>query len=342
MLYLEEKYLRLLSPQLERFHSKSAHTFNFRCPLCGDSERMRSKARGYVYAKQTKLMFKCHNCGLAMPFLGLLKKVSPRLYDEFMLEKVRENGKRPTEAPPAAPADAPSDVLRSRYVIPLDRIRLLGGALYPVFNYANGRDIPYDAMPRLYATRRAYSWILPLVGEEKAKRVEDETLYLVMPMALPTGEWFGAQLRTLDKKDYVTFRWHREALKVFGLDAWTPTETTYIVEGPLDSLFVPNALAIMGSDLLTGVSTMETALKTKLLPDRTVFVWDAEPRNKDVCRHMRNAIRLQKKVVIWPQEVEKDINDMFRAGRDVLSILKQRTFQGLRAELEFAAWHHTA
>jgi hypothetical protein len=51
-LWLEEKYLRLLAPQLDLFKQKHPHVFNFRCPLCGDSERVLSKTRGYCYAAE--------------------------------------------------------------------------------------------------------------------------------------------------------------------------------------------------------------------------------------------------------------------------------------------------
>jgi hypothetical protein len=43
--------------------------------------------------------------------------------------------------------------------------------------------------------------------------------------------------------------------------------------------------------------------------------------------------------VIWPDTiVEKDINDMVLAGRDVQSIVECNNYSGLEAKLKFTTW----
>jgi transcription elongation factor Elf1 len=336
-LWCEEKYLRLLSPLLEQFKQRQQHTFNFRCPLCGDSERTRTKTRGYVFPKGDMLMFKCHNCGMALPFPALLKRVSPTLYNDFMMEKLKDS-RPPVPSAPVMKME-PRMFVSTPAVCDLDKLTSIpdGHPLRSIRTYIKGRNVPDMALGRLSGTVKAYTWLLPLVGEEKAKKVKDDVPYLVLPFKLEDRSWFGCQLRAVNEKNYITFRWAQEPLKVFGLDSWTPKLPTYIVEGPIDSLFVPNTLAICGSDLWTGTQILEE--RGILSPDnKRVFIWDNEPRNLEVCRHIQNAIRMQESVVIWPSGFPKDINDMVLSGIDVMDTIQTHTFQGLKAELEFEAW----
>lgn len=338
MIWRDEKYLRLLSPQLERFSQKQPHTFQFRCPLCGDSERMKSKARGYIFPKNTVLMFKCHNCGEALPFAALLRRMSRYLYDQYILEGLRDQ-REPAYEPDVTTAP-PRDSFRPGELPSLADCQSRQSPCYPVYAFAKNRQIPEAAMSRLFATMNARTWMTPLAGEDKAKALIDNAPYLVIPLTLPDGTWYGAQMRLLTRKEYLTFRWEQEPLKVFGLDAWDNTRLTYLLEGPLDTLFIDNAIAGCGSDLLGTMRVMrEHKLCDASLPH--VYVWDNEPRNREVVHHVEQAIVSRVPVVIWPKGFPKDINDAVREGHtvsNILQVMKSRTFVGLRAELEFQQW----
>lgn len=334
-LWLDEKYLRFLSPQLERFTQKQAHTYNFRCPLCGDSDRIQSKTRGYVYAKGQQLMFKCHNCSIALPFVALLRRMSRHLYDQYLLEKLKDE--RPVERAPEREVPAIQEIKRGAELPILTLFSSSTHALHDVYLYAKNRGLNDDALARLSATNKAYSWLLPLVGEDKAKKVADGLNYLVLPMCLPDGTWYGAQLRMASRKEYITFRWSHEPLKVFGLNAVDPQRSVYIVEGPVDALCLPNAIAACGSDLIGAWQHVEQMCPEFRQAER-IYVWDNEPRNKEVVRHLRDAIRLREKVVIWPKSFPKDINDAVLEGIEVESLVRTRTFSGLMSELEFESW----
>jgi hypothetical protein len=332
-LWIEEKYLRFLSPQLDRFAQKGKSVYNFRCPLCGDSEHKRTKARGYCFPKRQVLLYKCHNCDISLPFVALLRRLAPQLYNEYLIELMRDET-RSVDVTPDPPESSVSDDLRSQCLVP---IATLKGSPQRVYRYVVSRQIPESAHHRIYATEKAQTWIRPLVGDDKAGRVVDNEPYLVMPMVLPDGEWFGAQMRMLGRKEYITFRWAHSPLKIFGMDAWNSNEWTWFVEGPLDALFVPNALAVMGSDLLSGARILEEqGFLNTALP--RAFVWDNEPRNKEVVRHIETAVQMNQSVVIWPREYPKDINDMVLVGIDVIAAMKKRSFHGLSAALEFQAW----
>ena len=45
------------------------------------------------------------------------------------------------------------------------------------------------------------------------------------------------------------------------------------------------------------------------------------------------------KIVIWERSIlQKDINDLFLAGFDIMSILKSNTYSGLEAKVKFNEW----
>jgi hypothetical protein len=353
-LWLEEKYLRLLAPQLDLFKQKHPHVFNFRCPLCGDSERVLSKTRGYCYAlKNTTLMYKCHNCSVSLPFVALLKRVSRHLYDEFMVEKVRDGVSPASRVPEAIQITfqrPPREDFFFPYVAPLNHLVDAQNPLYAVREYVLNRNVPATELHKMYATGAAHTWVKRLLlanaksdddkqwAEDKAKRVRDGHPYLVLPLRYPNGDWFGANVRAIGEKDYIIFRWHDTPLKMFGLENWTSETPTYVTEGPIDSLFLPNALAACGSDLMGAVRVLEDQELLKPAQKR-IYIWDNEPRNKDIVRLIRTAVKLHEHVVIWPKDFrQKDINDMVNDGIDVRHVIQQRTFQGLMAELEFEAW----
>lgn len=346
MLWIDEKYLRLVSPQLERFSQKHPHLWSFRCPLCGDSEQIKTKTRGYCFPnpKRDALQFKCHNCSVSLPLSALLKRLSSRLYDEYMLEQLQDKP-RPVDHDVEAfrrvsrrTTVAPEPETVSLVVCLSDVAQMDAEcAERRVLDYILNRQIPITALERLWCTMSARTWLASMVGE-KAEKVRDGLPYLVIPLTLPTGEWYGCQMRDIGRKEYITYIWAEKPLKVFGLSHWTPTEITYIVEGPLDAVFIPNAIAACGSDLMGVIHILE---ERGILPHDTprVYVWDCEPRNAAVVKHMQTAVRLGESLVIWPKGFPvKDINDAVKAGIDIMRVMTKHTFQGLRAELAFTAW----
>lgn len=346
-LWLDDKYVRLASPFLDQFRQKSLHNYNFRCPLCGDSERNRLKARGYVYPKGDDLMFKCHNCALALPFSALLRRISRPLHDEYVMERFRDSP--PVEKPSGALWSLPMrfDEQAQRFqpkattFVDAEVPSVVSVADMPgteVYRFCTARSLPVEALRRLFYTEQARSWLLTQVPEEKADKINDGVPFLIQPLRLPDGTWYGAQLRNLKHKAFYNFRWSHESWKIFGLEAWSADALTYLVEGPIDSLFIPNSLSATGSDLMGAWHQLSrSGILTPSTP--CVFVWDNEPRNGAITHMMRVAIGTHQPIVIWPIGFpHKDINDAITAGVDVLSLLARRTFSGLTADLEFSAW----
>ena len=117
--------------------------------------------------------------------------------------------------------------------------------------------------------------------------------------------------------------------KIYGLDKIDETKPIFITEGPFDSTFVENSVAMCGSDL--DVRTFGWS--------NYIWVFDNEPRNREIVERNNKAIDRGDKVVIWPSQiVEKDINDMVLSGHDIMSILESNTYSGLKAKIKFNNW----
>lgn len=336
-MWLDKKYINLIAVQLPRFSWKSATMANFRCVVCGDSKQHEFKARAYLYPfKNSGYMMKCHNCGLALPFPAFLKRVSRPLFDDYIMEKFDTRGTRERNTAPGTSLSIPvSRVYTYSHVHQLS-IPALPDTLQTVRAFIQRRHLPESALTRLCATDVARTWLTPLVGHDKAHRVCDNIPYLVIPLRFPDRSWYGAQVRPLDQKQYLTFRWTHDHLRTFGLDANRSSDITYCFEGPLDALCVPNAIAMCGADLMTGLERTHDAGHVLTNP---VLVWDNEPRSRPIVQQLSRAIARGYSVVIWPRSIhEKDANDMLARGRDVPAILASSTYQGLRAELEFQQW----
>ena len=120
-----------------------------------------------------------------------------------------------------------------------------------------------------------------------------------------------------------------DAPKIYGLDNIRRDASVFITEGPFDSTFIRNSIAMCGAD--ADVSRWGIS--------NPVWIYDNEPRSPEICRRIQSAITSQQTVVIWPNNIpEKDINDMVLAGHDVQSMVESNVYSGLKAQLQFNTW----
>ena len=120
-----------------------------------------------------------------------------------------------------------------------------------------------------------------------------------------------------------------DAPKVYGFDKINDKEPIYIVEGPFDSTFLDNSIAMVGADLDIGSFGWSNY----------IWVFDNEPRNREITDRISKTIDRGDKVVIWPSNIrEKDINDMVLCGHQVKDVVRYNTYQGLEAKLNFTTW----
>ena len=330
--FIDRAFLLRLSPKLQRFAQKKDDLYNFRCPLCGDSQKNKTKSRGYVYRKKNDYFYMCHNCGASTTFYNFLDKVDPSLTKEYALERYKngETGNNNYKKPDFEEFKTEKPIFKKALDLP--SIDSLPEAHFAKV-YVKSRKIPEAFYSQLYYAEDFAAFIQSL-GIEKELTKEDKRL--VIPFYDAEKNLIAIQGRALgeSKLRYITIKTHEDNHKFFGLDRINQDEMIYVVEGPIDSMFLDNAVATADSNLESITSIYD---KSKI-----TLVFDNEPRNKEIIKKIDEAIEKHYNVVIWPEMIEsKDINDMVLEGfspDEIQDIISKNTFVNLRAKAEFVNW----
>ena len=334
MLWIDQKYLNLLSPKLERFKRKSDNLYNCRCPICGDSKKNRFKARGYVYNVKNSLAYKCHNCGFSGGLGKLIEQVDPSLHNQYKMERFKENGHRSsnTETKFVYKPDF-SEYHKKDPLDSVQRIKDLPFFSNPV-QYIVKRRIPMEIARELCYVNNIQK-LEDLFPEYKNRLIGKEERILI-PCYTRDKKLIGLTCRGInkDRLRYVTIKAIKDHPLVFGLDKVNISKEIYVLEGPIDSMFVDNSISVGGSDFKRIANFAAKEMFT--------MVYDNQPRNKELLDVMERSIEDGYRVVIWPNNIkEKDINEMIIAGKtkdEVLQIINSNACSNLTAKLKFKEW----
>ena len=325
-MYVEIKYLNLLSPRLPLFKQKKRNLWNFRCFICGDSQKHKNKARGFVFETKGDLLYKCHNCGVSMPIPKLIEKLDPQLYKEYRLEKFTDGKKKKIDMRKVKRVISSTPTFKKDITSNLTKIEDLN-ITHPAREYLTNRQLPITA---LYYTEKFKEWVNTTKPDTFPDVKEDEGR-IIIPFRTKEGDIFGFQGRALsnDGLRYITILLQEGQPKIFGLDNLDYDKTIYITEGPLDSLFLKNCVAMAGADI-SG---------SGILGNNVVYIYDNEPRNPQITKRISGHINNGDSVVIWPDNIKfKDINDMVMGGLSVQNLVESNVYTGLSAKLKFNEW----
>ena len=325
--YIDVKYINLISSRLLKFKRVKPHLYNFRCPICGDSQKNKNKARGYFYQVKNNTNFKCHNCGINISFNNFLKEVDQPTHKQYAFEKFKEGhtGKNFVTSTPEEVFQNIKEVKRKFK----KKIKIDLPSAFDVLSsqsYLHGRAI-FEG--DFYYARRFKEFVNTI----KPKFFDDlsfDDSRIIIPL-VKDSELIGIQGRSLGPSSvkYITVMLNDDAPKVYGFDEIDEKEPIYIVEGPFDSTFLDNSIAMVGADLDIGSFGWSNY----------IWVFDNEPRNREITDRISKTIDRGDKVVIWPSNIhEKDINDMVLCGHQVKDVVKYNTYQGLEAKLNFTTW----
>jgi len=317
---VDSKYIGLVSSRLQKFKRVKADLYNFRCPICGDSQKNKTKARGYIYSVKNNTNFKCHNCGASLSFNNFLKELDSTLHKQYTLEKFKEGhtGKNFVVETPKLEFKKP--VFKKSLDLPK-------ASEVPVAKeYLEKRKLNPE---KFYFAHKFKEWTnsqkqtFDTIGRDESR--------IIIPMYDKDNNLIGFQGRSLvpNSVKYITVMLDEEAPKIYGLNEVNDQLPIYVVEGPFDSTFINNSVALCGSDgdvrCLKGSSI--------------VFVYDNEPRNREIVNRINKCISRGEKVVIWPSGIiEKDINDMVLSGLNVMDVIESNTYSGLEAKVKFNIW----
>jgi len=335
-LYIDIKFLTQITHRFELFKKKDNFLWNVRCPICGDSQKNKRKMRGYFFRKGEDLMYKCHNCQHSAHFGSMLKQLDGLLYKEYVLERYATGGsakKFGTEARVKTVFDNPlpfkplwQNLFDSVYSLPYD---------HEAVEYCDSRMLPDEATKRLYYISDVRD-IVQLNNKYRASITTSEPR-LVIPFCNEHGRLTGVTLRAMrgEALRYIMVKVDESAPTVFGLDTVDKTQPITVVEGPLDSLFLDNAIACAG----VAFNQIE---RLNLPLSLTTIVFDNQPKNLELCKLMYKYIKDGFSICIWPDSIAgKDINEMVLDGMkplEIQKIINDNTYKNLTAELKFTNW----
>jgi hypothetical protein len=339
-LYTDTKYLNQIGHRLENFKRKADSLYNCRCPICGDSTTNKKKSRGYFYKVNNDLFYKCHNCDASQHFGTFLKNFDASLYKQYALERYAngENRRPHANAEPDLKTQFQTPVFQPRPESDvLDELMIRVDRTEPaseVREFCRQRQIPEDQLHRLYVIHDIKR--IETLHERYQNTIQTHEPRLVIPFRDQTGQLVAVSCRGMRDETlrYITVRISETAPLVFGLDVLDKQQHVYVCEGPIDSLFLDNCLAVggMGFGKLASLG---------LDSQRLTVILDNQPRNAEVCKMHQRLIQEGYNLLIWPDYTSaKDLNELIMQtpGLDLKTFIDINTHGRLTAQLKFDKW----
>ena len=324
--YIDTKFLNQLSNRLTNFKQKKPGLWNFRCPHCGDSQKSKTKSRGFVYEKKNNLFFKCHNCGMGQSLGNFIKFLDGRLHKEYVLERYKDS--KPVAAPDFIQKPIKFEENNAlRKLIRYDKLP----KTHPAYEFITRRKIPEEHIDKFYFCDKFYKWVNSIIP--KKLPTKNDHPRVIIPFYDRTGKFFAFQGRAFGKEQpkYVTIKLDESKEKIYGLDRLDLNKPVNIVEGPIDSLFLDNCIAMAGADVAL-----------KIPAEQCTMIFDNEPRNEQIVNRMKQAVDKKFNLVIWPKALKyKDLNDMIIAGKtsaEIQTLIYNNTHCGMTALQHINNW----
>lgn len=332
MIDYADNYAAMLSDRVERFKKVRPGQYNMRCPFCGDSQKSKTAARGYLYTNTAKPNFHCFNEGCHRPFDKFLEEVAPDLYQQYLLDRVKTGGYQGRRAyggktqAPFSERHKTAKLLVSKGLIRLDQLENDHQAVA----YITSREIPKHQWKRL--------WYIDTMARLEPDNPHPSTNRLAIPIQDRHCHLIAITCRALDpnaKLRYLTHTVVPNVPQVFGVEDVDISQTVFAVEGPIDSLFLPNSVAATGTSM--------DRISTVLPMADIVYVFDNQPRHRDVVSKMKDALERGLKLFIPPERISgKDINQMVLNREvtieDLPWLISQHAHSGLSGLAQLGQW----
>lgn len=337
-LHIDMQWMNRISVGLQRFKKVKSNTWCCRCPVCGDSKTDSKKTRFFFYVRKQSMNVMCHNCGYSRSFFMFMKEHNASQFEDYKRETLfdtfTQSSERATQANTLIQEEKP--VVATTGGITMAEFATLA---------TNMQDLPLTHAASTFLQKRAFTGremsrlfytddfkaVAARLNPEAGKNLINGEPRILIPFVNPRGtiEIFQGRALKDSKMKYITIKEHDDVEKIYGAYHLDPTQTSYCVEGPIDSLFVDNCIATCDANLIRSTAD--------------VLIFDNQCRNKEVCRYMEQAIEEGRSLVIWPHSPVKkiDINDMIKMGmsrKGLMEVIEQSTFKGLTAKMKFMQW----
>lgn len=333
-LWIQRKYINIISSRLRNFKWKSEKLANCSCPFCGDSKKNKFKARFYFIRKEKTYYVHCHNCDAHMSLESFLFSIDKNIHSDYTEEKIKEKYTLQPTKEETSNANQNCTIIQPQ--INLKKISQLPND-HIAKKYVLHRQIPASKHYKIYYTNEFKKWVNTFLPGKFRKESEDQPR-IVLPFFNEKNDFFYVQSRAINSNSgdldrYITITIDDSKPKIYGLDTINFSKKHYIVEGPIDSLFLDNCIAMAGSDI-----------PLNFVNENSVFVYDNEPKNKELHTKMRKIIDKGYNIFIWPYnnvEKKEDINDLILKGilpNDIQKMIDENTYSGIKAIVKMMEW----
>ena len=323
----------MVASRLDVCKWKNDKTLNHRCPYCGDSQKNQYKARGYHFVVEQNFVYKCHNCGKSTSSVHFLKDNFPDIHKEYLKEYLKEKGVKKTKQKMPSSNDFKFTPKKEILNMSEENLRAVCFRAWDKIvarQYLQDRKIPDSIIKTLWYVDRAEA--LCHLHKKYHDRVLGNDPRVVFPFYAENGELIGLSGRAINNASlrYLTMRFVDDVPLIYNINNVDKSKTIYVTEGPIDSLFLPNSIAVGGSDFK----------KIQNLKQNAIIIYDNEPRNTVILDKIEEVIDEGYAVCIWnDKRVEglKDINDMIMNGitvEQIVEIIDSCTYSGLSAKLK--------
>ena len=349
MLYIDLKYAKMMS--LSLMTERGRDTFNFRCPLCGDSKKSSSKKRGWLIPNKKdnkKLYFYCHNCNAAMPFNAFLKEMNLSLWKAYKNECMAEDMESYKNSNFSTQTISTSEekLKEIRSEIRFKNISNIQDFSIAI-DYMEKRNIHIKQLsdPRfknIMFTENYKKWINENYIENKYPIISNPDPRIVFPIFNKDGRFIGSQGRSLDSINinmrYLTNKFIPDEELLYGIDSVDPNKTIFVVEGIFDALSIKNSMAMLTSWTDPGF------IRRQFPNSKIIFIFDNEKRNIQIRKNYERLANMEDfGMMIWGREKCKDLNEMSIKNNltqnQLTKIVEYNSFYGaLNKKLRLAMW----
>ena len=332
---LEKNIAQEIAMTYERckIHSLTPVKINFRCPHCGDSMKRKSMTRGWFYEHDNVLRYGCFNCNYNLPIGSYLKEHFPEYFRKWLRD-------RRTDVKEVDNREKDLFSIKKIYVDSLPYCENLSDLVdeHPAKKYMLQRMIPRDKLNLFWFTMD-WKKVANHVFKDTYDDVSEREPRLVIPIYNKEGKIESIQGRALRKNEsirYITIKAFEDANKISGFERVDQRQDpVFVFEGPIDSVFIPNGIAMAGGQVDINVVPFR---------ERRVWVLDNENRSPDTMTRYHKLIDAGESVVLWDKApwTMKDINDMVQKENanpvDIYEYLCNNIVSGLRANNRFSRW----
>lgn len=337
MHWIDQKYVLLLSNRLPLFKKVGNTSYNCRCILCGDSKKNKTRARGYLLGDSKGTRYFCHNCGASLSLKKFLGQVDPLLEQQYSQEKFFEKRKEKVSHTPL-PAPDVTIIEKPDYLKAFGSLKKISQLppTHKAKRYIEQRLIPSKFHYKIFFAQNFAKFVNEIIPNKLNEKNQEERI--ILPFLTREKKLIGFTGRSLDNNSlrYITIMIDTESPKLFGIDTVDFQKKIYITEGPIDSFFIENGIAMGGSDMSKSFKALDVE------PKKCVMIFDNEPRNKEIVTKISKAIDQGFNVFIWPEKIKcKDLNELALDGYIVPQIKKlvdDHTSCGIEAKLKLQSW----